>query len=92
MKYFDWNKEKNEILKKERKISFEDIQEALFSGHGLDVFEHPNHKKYPSQKVFAVEIEEYVYFVPFVEDEIKIFLKTIYPSGKLTKKYLNKKR
>lgn len=90
MKYFDWNKEKNERLKEERDISFEDIQEALLDGRGLDTFDHPNPKKYPNQKVFAVEIDGYVYFVPFVEDEEKIFLKTIYASSKLTKKYLKK--
>jgi len=38
--------------------------------------------------MFVVKIEQYVYLVPFVEDEKEIFLKTIIPSRKATKKYL----
>jgi hypothetical protein len=58
----------------------------------LDILEHPNKKKYPNQRVFVVEVNEYVYLVPFVEDAEKIFLKTIIPSREATKKYLMNKR
>jgi len=51
----------------------------------LDVLESTNH---PNQKIFVLEIDEYVYIVPFVENEDEIFLKTIIPSRKFTKKYL----
>jgi predicted DNA binding CopG/RHH family protein len=38
--------------------------------------------------IFVVRREEYVYLVPFVEDERTVFLKTIIPSRKATKQYL----
>ncbi|MEW6401377.1 MAG: toxin [Chloroflexota bacterium] len=88
MKYFAWNEEKNELLKEERQISFEDVVFYISQGFLLDVLEHPNHEKYQGQKIFVVEIDEYAYLVPFVEDEREIFLKTIIPSRKATKKYL----
>ena len=91
MKYFDWNDYKNELLKKERGVSFEQVELAIASGNLLDRVRHPNKTKYPKQKVFLVKIEDYVYSVPFVEDEEKIFLKTIIPNSKATKKYLGGK-
>ena len=89
-KYFDWNKEKNEILKKERDISFEQVVDAINQGNILDTFGHPDQKKYKGQKVYVIEIKSYAYFVPYVEDSEKKFLKTIYPSRDATKKYLVK--
>lgn len=88
MKYFDWNDEKNDLLKKLRGISFEDIVLAIENGELLDRVKHPNSAKYSNQMVFYVSINEYAYAVPFVEDEDKIFLKTIMPDRKATKKYL----
>jgi len=88
MKYFLWNQEKNELLQIERDISFEDIVFYIEKGFLLDVLEHPKPEKYPGQKIFVVQVEEYVYLVPFVEDEKEIFLKTIIPSRKATKRYL----
>ena len=88
MKYFSWNDEKNELLKEERQISFEDIVFYIEQGFLLDVLEHPNQEKYQGQKIFVVQIDEYAYLVPFVEDEREIFLKTIIPSRKATRKYL----
>ena len=84
--------EKNEILKSQRDISFEDIILALENGYLLDDMEHPNKGKYPNQNIFIilVEIKNYVYLVPYVEDNKTIFLKTIIPSRKMNKKY-NKK-
>jgi hypothetical protein len=39
--------------------------------------------------MYAVKLREYVYLVPFVEEQAKgIFLKTAFPSRKATKKYL----
>jgi hypothetical protein len=87
MKYFDWDEAKNDILKKERNISLEIIVIQIVVGKLLDILEHPNQKKYKNQKLFVVEYEGYVYLVPFVEDEEKIFLKTIILSRIATKKY-----
>lgn len=90
VKYIDWNKEKGELLKVQRDISFEEVLIALELGGLLDILEHPNSKKYPNQKIYVLAINNYVYLVPFVEDEEKIFLKTIIPSRDATKKYLIK--
>ena len=88
VKYFSWNEEKNELLKAERDISFEDIVLFIEMGFLLDVLEHPNQGKYKGQKIFVVQIDEYAYLVPFIEDDREIFLKTIIPSRQATKKYL----
>ncbi len=88
MKYFDWENSKNEQLKKEREISFEDIVIAIDEGRLCDILVHPNQKRYPHQQIFVVAVYEYAYLVPFVEDDEKVFLKTIIPSRKATKKYV----
>lgn len=88
MKYFDWNEEKNQQLKKERNVSFEDIVVRIEEGYLLAIIRHKNKKKYPNQKVFIVNLGDYAYLVPFVEDDEKVFLKTIIPSRKATKKYI----
>ena len=88
MKYLDWDKKKNAFLKELREISFEDVQTAIEEGKVLDEFKHPNKKRYPNQRIMVIEIENYAYYVPYVEDEKKIFFKTIFPSRKATKKYL----
>ncbi len=90
MKYFDWDDNKNSLLKSTREISFEEVVLSLSNNKLLDIVEHPNKQKYPNQKMFIVEVRDYAYIVPFVEDEDKYFLKTIYPSREATKKYLNK--
>jgi len=81
--------EKNELLKKQRDVSFEDIILALESGKLLDDIEHPNNGKYPNQNIFIIliEIKNYVYLVPYIEDNISIFLKTIIPSRQMNKRY-----
>lgn len=90
MKPVKWSPEKNEWLKENRKISFEEIEEVLCLEGSLDTIDSPNKLKYPNQKSFVVKVENYIYLVPFVEDEEEIFLKTIYASRKMTKKYLKK--
>ncbi len=90
MKYFEWNEQKNKKLIKEREVSFEMVVVCIKNGDVLDKIKHPNQKKYPGQHIYIIKIDEYVYAVPFVEDDKKIFLKTIIPSQKLVKQYLNK--
>lgn len=85
MKYFNWNSEKNKKLVKERRVSFE---MCLVKIENKDVLDILNNINYPNQKMFVLEIEKYVYLVPFIENEKEIFLKTIIPSRKFTKKYL----
>ena len=92
MKYFSWNNEKNQLLKTERNISFEEVVFHIEKKRILDIVEHPNQEKYKGQKIFIISIHNYVYLVPFVESEDEIFLKTIIPSRKATKKYLGGKK
>ena len=84
-KIYNWNPEKNQLLIKQRGISFERIVFEISSGNELDVLEHPNQQKYPGQRISIVQVDDYVYAVPFVETETEIFLKTIIPSRKATK-------
>jgi hypothetical protein len=81
--------EKNELLKKDRGVSFDDVVLAFETGNLLDDIEHPNKERYPNQDIFIIfiMIKNYVYLVPYVETEKEIFLKTIIPSRKMTKKY-----
>lgn len=92
MKFFDWSEEKNEKLKEERGVSFEEVLVAVSEGKVLDVVEHPNRKKYANQKILIIEINNYAYLVPFVEDRDKIFFKTIIPNRKASEKYLLNKK
>lgn len=85
---YTWNSEKNEILKKDRGISFEEIVLNIQLGNEVDIYDHPNVKRYPDQKISVVLIEDYAYLVPFVESKEDIFLKTIIPSRKATKQYV----
>lgn len=88
MKYFVWSVEKNEKLKKERSISFEEVVFSIERGQLLDIVEHGRPEKYAGQRIFVVQINDYAYLVPFVEGEGQVFLKTIFPSRKATRRYL----
>ncbi len=90
MKHFAWDETKNEKLKAERGIGFEEIVFHIGRGDLLDILEHPNVQRYRNQWILVVQRDDYVYLVPFVEDEKLIFLKTIIPSRKATKLYLGK--
>ncbi len=88
MKHFAWNSEKNAQLIEERGISFERVVYHIERNEILDVIKHPNSSKYPNQRMFILNIGNYAYLVPFVETETEFFLKTIIPSRKATRKYL----
>lgn len=88
MKIFRWNHKKNEQLKIEREISFEEIVLAIEGDGLLDVLQHPNETKYPNQRILVVAFDEYIYLIPFVEEADYYFLKTIIPSRKATRDYL----
>jgi len=88
MKYFTWSREKNELLKQKRGISFEEIVFHIRRGDIADLLEHPNQSRYPDQRVFVVIADQYAYLVPFVETDKEVILKTIIPSRKATKRYL----
>jgi uncharacterized DUF497 family protein len=84
MKYLNWNPEKNEILKRARGISFEEIAYLIASGQTIGIEENPGRS---NQKLYVLEIDSYAVVVPFVENESEIFLKTAFPSRKHAKKY-----
>ncbi len=88
MKPFRWGVEKNESLKAMRGVSFESIVVAIESEGLLDIVEHPNKAKYPNQRVLVVSFDGYVYLVPFVEEVDHFFLKTVIPSRKATRDYI----
>ena len=85
-KAYDWDKEKNQKLKKERGISFEAIVANLEAGRLIAVIQGQG--KFKHQKQLVVSVNQYIYIVPCVEDGGRVFLKTIIPSRKMTKRYL----
>ena len=86
---FKYSEEKNEIIKSLRNISFEDIISAISENKIAEIVKHPDKERYPDQYCILVNINEYIYVVPFVlEGNNTVFLTTIYPSRKLTKQYL----
>jgi len=89
VKPFRWDPEKNERLKAARDISFEEIVLAVEEGGLEDVLVHPNQRRYPGQVVLVVSYREYVYLVPSVEEDAYYFLKTIIPSRKATRDYMD---
>jgi len=91
VKPFRWNPEKNERLKVERGISFEEIVLAIESGGLRDLLVHPNQRQYPGQLILVVADGDYAYLVPSVEENTHYFLKTIIPSRKATREYLERK-
>ena len=90
VKAYAWNREKNQRLKVERDVSFEEVVAHIAAGGLLDIVEHPNPEKYEGQRLFIVKMRDYVWLVPFVETEDEIFLKTVIPSRKATRKYLGR--
>jgi len=91
MTHFAWNTEKNAELIDNRAISFERVIYHIERDGLLDIIVHPNQSKYPNQKMFIVNVSNYAFLVPFVESDSEIFLKTVIPSRKATKKYLEVK-
>ncbi len=90
MKPICWNEGKNEWLKQVRGISFDEVVVYILENKILAIKHHSNQQKYKKQKIFFVRMNGYVFMVPYGEDDEKIFLKTIIPSRKATKDYLNK--
>ncbi len=86
---YSWNDEKNELLQRQRGISFEEAVFHIERGDLLSVLDHPNQERYPGQRIFVVNIRGYAYLVPFVESETEVFLKTIIPSRKATREHLS---
>ena len=84
---FEWDSNKNEWLKKERRISFEQIIFHLLQGDLWKIANHPDQIRYPGQKIYFVIVDDYIYLVPHLKQKNQIYLKTIIPSRKATKDY-----
>jgi uncharacterized DUF497 family protein len=89
MSEFDWNDEKSESLEKARGVCFEDIVIHVQNGCVIEVIRHPNRNRYPHQNIVVLDVEGYVYLVPYVKSRGTRFLKTIIPSRKATREYLS---
>lgn len=87
---YSWNKRKNALLKRTRNISFERVLTAIEHGGLIDILTHTHQVKYPGQKLLVVNIDNYCWVIPFQDDETKGVrnLITVFPSRKLTKRYL----
>ena len=85
---FRWDPQKNALLMRERGLSFEQIALAVEGGDLLQVIEHPNAAKYPNQKIMIVAMDGYAFLVPFVQEVDGYFLKTIIPSRKATRDFM----
>ena len=89
---FDWNLEKNRQLAENRGVSFERVLSVIERGDLVDVLEHPNQERYPGQRIYVVDIDQYLYLVPFVTSaDGTRFLKTIIPSRKATRDHKRRK-
>ncbi len=88
MSLFEWSDEKNVSLEKIRGIGFEDVVVHVQNGCVLDIIKHPNKSRYPNQNIMVLDVEGYVYLVPYVKSKGIRFLKTIIPSRKATREYL----
>ena len=86
-KLIRWSEEKNQLLILQRGVSFEEVLEEIAQERIIAKQTHPNREKYPNQKIFIVRMGGYIYYVPFVEGDDEIFLKSIIPSRKLNKNY-----
>lgn len=91
MDKFRFNKEKDKLLKVQRGFGFKIIITEIEKGNVVEVIKNPNKQKYPYQKMYLIKINQHIVIVPYIEEIHYIFLKTIYPSQKYTKKYLSKK-
>ena len=90
VKPIKWDVDKSSKLKESRGVSFEEVFELVFNHEVVAIFDNPNQKRYPGQKIILIIINSYIHCIPFVEDKEKIFLKTIFASRKYHKKYYKK--
>ncbi|WP_245590072.1 BrnT family toxin [Desulfonatronum lacustre] len=77
------------FLEQTRGISFEDVVVSIENGQVLDVIRHPNRDRYPRQNIIILNMDGYVWLVPYIKQSGVRFLKTVIPSRKATKEYLS---
>jgi uncharacterized DUF497 family protein len=79
-----WDDYKNLELIIRRGISFEEIAEIIMNEECIDILAHP---KKENQYIFIIDIDNYIWAVPFVMEGDRIFLKTAFPSRRFNKIY-----
>lgn len=84
---FEYDLEKDKLLKDGRGVSFDDAIEAIAEGDVFFDTLNPNQEKYPGQRIYIVSIKGYPYCIPYEIRGSAIHLVTIIPSRKY-KKYL----
>ena len=88
MSTFEWSDDKNALLSAARGVCFEDVVLHVQNGDVLDIIRHPNPGRYPGQNIIVLDIDGYVYLVPYVKRAGVRYLRTIIPSRKATREYL----
>ena len=84
----EWSEAKNRDLMRTRGVSFQDVERALEEDRVIDVIPHWGKKRYSHQQAIVLMLNGYIHVVPCVIDSEKVFLKTIFPSRKVARKYL----
>ncbi|GHU65850.1 hypothetical protein FACS189447_05560 [Spirochaetia bacterium] len=80
-----WDEDKNNLLKKERKICFEEAAEIIMGKQEIDFIENPVRD---GQAYYIIKLNNYIHVVPaIINEQNQIVLKTIFPSRKFQKKY-----
>ncbi len=87
MPEYDWNPAKDELLRRNRMLSFYDVVYSLERGGLLDDIEHPNQQRYPRQRMYVVRIRGYVHVVPYYRREFDEFLITVFPHSTSNRRY-----
>jgi len=65
---YQFDPEKNAWLICERGISFEQIIALIHGGKLIQVWEHPDKARYPSQLLYEIDVDGYVYVVPVAKE------------------------
>lgn len=85
-----YNEGKNEYLKITRGVSFDLVISMFNRGKIIADLKHHNPNRYPNQRILVLKIKGQAWAVPYVlnKEDGEIFLKTMYPSRVLTRKFL----
>jgi hypothetical protein len=83
-----WDHAKSKQLRHQYGIGFEEVIIALEQEKLLDDRKHPNTQQYGHQRQLVLQIDDYVYVVPYINDTNHYFLKTLFPSRRATQEYL----
>ena len=88
MREYRWDPNKDEWLKRNRGLSFDDVVYHLENGDLLDDLLHPNQSRHPDERLYIIRVGDYAYEVPFYRAGNSENLMTAYPSRKYTREYL----